>query len=609
MLQASDSESRCLTRRCGGAFSRALPRDVQEANRLTIAAFSEGTPGSVVYLTSKGLDGVRRLSLLIKVEAPLFEGTVGPVDIGIAIDNSFRVALVKAGSAAHMSGEVAQYDEILQIDGVPILPSATRREVENKLKREAGQRIVLLLSPSTHAQPPGATSHARQTKRVELVACGILDAPRATAVQAYRDLLLRCKSHDALHRTQTGAPLSKPPPVFWGVSPAFSHVSTSVLSSGVEHEGALAFCGDVDKKGGGRGNENGGGGRSRQKRGAGASKKEDAADTGGGRQAVPLGAAGGRDAAEDARRGTEKGWAGVGGELQGPAEAVGASVSAVTPVDAGIQVGRDVEVAVVQPPPRSTREWEALIEEELEEGQSTVTTPVVTPVASWSSPNTSPSQEIQRKEAMHHINTHHPSKSRCSSWIDTLFPPPPFLSQVPKESAISHARAPRSRMVDARIAIKRKPEAPAARATPEPRTAALFAQEPVTTPSPPYATATDDNDGGALLPSSLLWPDTLRPLQQAPLVPMLRLPHSPPPSASPSSSCQDAALPSSPPQASSHAAFEEQYWLEQQQQQQQQGDERAQRPEASSSYLPPLATATAIIPCVYNNIRTKYVCI
>jgi hypothetical protein len=608
-----------------GAFSRALPCDVQEANRLTIAAFSEGTPGSVVYLSSEGLDGVRRLTLLIKVEAPLFEGTVGPVDIGIGIDNTFRVAHVKAGSAAHMSGEVAQYDEILEIDDSPILPSATRREIENKLKREAGQRIVLLLAPSTHAQPPGATSHARQTKRVELVASDILDSTRATAVQTYRHILLRCKSHDALHRMQTGAPLSKPPPIFWGVSPAFAGAGTSALTNGE----ALAFYEDVDENGGGRENENGGGG-SRQKRGAGAIEKQDAGDKGGGRQAVLFGAAGGRDAAQggDARNGTEKGWAGVGGGLQGRAETVGARVSAITPVEAEKQVGRDVaagavggqrgpggkaivEIAVVQTPPRSTREWEALIEEELEEGQSTVTTPVTIPVASWSSTNTSPAQEIQRKEAMHHINaSHHRSKSRGSSWIETLFPPPPFLAHVPKESAISHARAPRSRMVDARIAVKRKPEAPAARATspaqlslshpsPQPRTAALIAQEPVTTLSPPYATATDDTDGGPLLPSSLLWPDTLRPLQQAPLVPILCLSPSPLPSASPSSSCQDAALPSSPAQASSHAAFEEQYWLEQQQLLQQQllqGDERAQRPEASPSSLPPPATATAIIP-------------
>ena len=35
-----------------------------------------------------------------KVQAPLFEGTAGKVDIGICLDNLFRVALVKSGRCA-----------------------------------------------------------------------------------------------------------------------------------------------------------------------------------------------------------------------------------------------------------------------------------------------------------------------------------------------------------------------------------------------------------------------------------------------------------------------------------------------------------------------------
>ena len=35
-----------------------------------------------------------------KVEAPLFEGTAGKVDIGISLDNLFRIALVKPGRCA-----------------------------------------------------------------------------------------------------------------------------------------------------------------------------------------------------------------------------------------------------------------------------------------------------------------------------------------------------------------------------------------------------------------------------------------------------------------------------------------------------------------------------
>ena len=88
--------------------------------------------GSVLHLLTEGLDGVRRVVMLIKVEAASFEGTVGNVDIGIILDNLFRVSLVKAGSPAHMSGQVAQYDKLLAIDGEPVSPSLTRQEVSSE---------------------------------------------------------------------------------------------------------------------------------------------------------------------------------------------------------------------------------------------------------------------------------------------------------------------------------------------------------------------------------------------------------------------------------------------------------------------------------------------
>ena len=77
--------------------------------------------------------------------------------------------------------------------------------MQEKLQREAGQRINLLLSKAEYDQ--GVRTASTNSEHVELVAAALLDPPRATAAHAYRCDLRRA-AQDALRRRQSGSPFS-----------------------------------------------------------------------------------------------------------------------------------------------------------------------------------------------------------------------------------------------------------------------------------------------------------------------------------------------------------------------------------------------------------------
>eukprot|EP00277_Geminigera_cryophila_P037743 CAMPEP_0173101116 /NCGR_PEP_ID=MMETSP1102-20130122/36630_1 /TAXON_ID=49646 /ORGANISM="Geminigera sp., Strain Caron Lab Isolate" /LENGTH=321 /DNA_ID=CAMNT_0013994733 /DNA_START=16 /DNA_END=979 /DNA_ORIENTATION=+ len=210
----------CGSVACGDALveinNRPLPDDMIQALKITTTAFSEGTPGSVLQLVSDGLDGVRRQVLLIKTDTAAFEGSIGKIDFGIILDNLFRVSVVLRGSAAALSGAIAQYDRLLSIDGVPLPPSTTQQEAQALLKRETGQRIGLLFEKAAF-QPPSPDGAPGNCVLVYLVNGAVLDPARATAVQNYRRTL-KLAAREARSRKSSAAPEGVPPPVFWGIA-------------------------------------------------------------------------------------------------------------------------------------------------------------------------------------------------------------------------------------------------------------------------------------------------------------------------------------------------------------------------------------------------------
>ena len=89
--------------------------------------------------------------------------------LGIIFDNFLNVSLVLPGSPAHLSGQVALYDKLLSVDGTPLQSSSTQQEVQELLRRDAGQRVKLLFARARFRK-----DQTPREEEVELVAAPLL---------------------------------------------------------------------------------------------------------------------------------------------------------------------------------------------------------------------------------------------------------------------------------------------------------------------------------------------------------------------------------------------------------------------------------------------------
>lgn len=171
---------------------REIPQDELypgQANKVIMSTLSECAPGDVMQLVTEGLDFVQRSVLLIR-EDPATLQTNAPVDdscsasLGIIFDNFLNVSLVLPGSPAHLSGQVALYDKLLSVDGTPLQSSSTQQEVQELLRRDAGQRVKLLFARARFRK-----DQLPREEEVELVAAPLLDPARAIHVIRHKSLV------------------------------------------------------------------------------------------------------------------------------------------------------------------------------------------------------------------------------------------------------------------------------------------------------------------------------------------------------------------------------------------------------------------------------------
>jgi len=133
-------------------------------------------------MLTEGLDGVRRTVVLIKIVAPYFEapgadegaGAPAKLDLGVVLDKSHHVSLVKVGSAADVSGHLSLHDRLLEVDSIPLPPACDPQEVQRMLRREPGQRLQLLVAKADF-KPPSPQSDGANREHVEIVAAPALD--------------------------------------------------------------------------------------------------------------------------------------------------------------------------------------------------------------------------------------------------------------------------------------------------------------------------------------------------------------------------------------------------------------------------------------------------
>ena len=165
--------------------------------------------GSLLHMQTEGLDGVRRTVVLIKIVAPYFEapgnestGVPDKIDLGVVLDKSHHVSLVKVGSAADVSGHLSLHDRVLEVDSVPLPPSCDPQEVQRMLRREPGRRLQLLVAKADF-KPPSPQSDGANREHVEMVAAPALDDVCRSQVLKYRQYLAQAR-REVVSRQHSG---------------------------------------------------------------------------------------------------------------------------------------------------------------------------------------------------------------------------------------------------------------------------------------------------------------------------------------------------------------------------------------------------------------------